>query len=495
MSRDVQPARHKNRRLYFFSFIPLEESMKKTVISLAIASSVSALAPAPAAAQSATGTLRAGAARIEITPPASPAYPAMNEYDHEKLYLRVIVIDNGKTKMALIGADLGGINEEVWAEASKRVGETLGIPPQNVVLSSTHTHSDWPANATTAPGQPRYGSDFVSNVAVDAVKKAVSALQPAKVGYSTGEAYLNVNRDAINPRTHLWTQAANFNAYSDKTVSVLSVIKPSGEPIATYVNYAMHPVNGYLSGFVSGDFAAATSRYIERNFSDDVVAIFTQGASGDQNPRWLRTGTNTLASKTGVPISGYEMSREDVEAPLRNKQVVDGPLDPKRAHQLADYMQALGVILGEEVIRVMSHTDGWMASPEIWAAQTTLTCPGRTRFDKVREGAAGQYEDGKDVDIRLGAVGIGDIALSTVNAEIYSRIGQRAKQMSPLSKTVLITLANGRANSGYIPDDQSFEHQTFQVLGSRLKPGCAEEGIAKGIAGMVSDHIERKRTN
>lgn len=85
MSRDVQPARHKNRRLYFFSFIPLEESMKKTVISLAIASSVSALAAAPAAAQSATGTLRAGAARIEITPPASPAYPAMNEYDHEKL--------------------------------------------------------------------------------------------------------------------------------------------------------------------------------------------------------------------------------------------------------------------------------------------------------------------------------------------------------------------------------------------------------------------------
>lgn len=465
--------------------------MKKAATVLAIAACAVTMTMMPAGAQEKAGTLRVGTARIDITPPANAAYPAMNEYEHEKLYLRAIVVDNGTTKAAFLGADLGGINENVWADASKRIAEKLGAPAENIILSSTHTHSDWPANATTAPGQPRYGSDFVANVALDAVTKAMAGLQPALVGYSTGESYLNVNRDVVDDETHLWTQAANFKAFSDKTVGVLSFVKPTGEPIAAYVNYAMHPVNGYLSGFVSGDFAAATSRYVEQNLSDDMVTIFTQGASGDQNPRWLRTGTNTLASKTGVKISGYEMTREKIEAPLRNKQVADGPLDPKVARQLGEYMQALGVILGEEVIRVMSHTDGRLKSPEIWGAQSTLTCPGRTRLDNAREGVAGQYKDGDNVDIRLGVVGIGDIALTTVNAEIYSRIGQRTKEASPLSKTMLVTLANGRANSGYIPDDESFQHQTFQVLGSKLKPGCAEDGIASGIAALVSGHLSQ----
>jgi hypothetical protein len=49
-----------------------------------------------------------------------------------------------------------------------------------------------------------------------------------------------------------------------------------------------------------------------------------------------------------------------------------------------------------------------------------------------------------------------------------------------------VTLANGRASSGYIPDDASFGHDTFQVLGSRLKPGCAEQGIANGLVDLVA---------
>ena len=40
-----------------------------------------------------------------------------------------------------------------------------------------------------------------------------------------------------------------------------------------------------------------------------------------------------------------------------------------------------------------------------------------------------------------------------------------------------MTLANGSANSGYIYSDEAYSHLTFQVIGSRLKPGCAEDKI------------------
>jgi hypothetical protein len=36
------------------------------------------------------------------------------------------------------------------------------------------------------------------------------------------------------------------------------------------------------------------------------------------------------------------------------------------------------------------------------------------------------------------------------------------------------TLTNGMAQTGCIPSDEAFGNNVFTVLGSRLKPGCAE---------------------
>ncbi|MDH4125211.1 MAG: neutral/alkaline non-lysosomal ceramidase N-terminal domain-containing protein [Gammaproteobacteria bacterium] len=442
-----------------------------------------------ALAQSGQDGLRVAATRVDITHGTEDVRPSAVEYEHERLYLRAIVIDNGASRAVLIGADLGGIADEVWDDASKRIAAKLNIPVANIIISSTHTHSDTPASETPGPGVARFGTDFVADVALQAVTDAMQRLEPALMGYSTGEAYLNVNRDAVNPDTHLWTQATNLDGSSDKTVAVVSFVRPDGTPVAAYVNYAMHPVSGYLAGFQSGDFAGATSRYVEQAFGDRMVTVFSQGASGDQNPRWLRTGTNAMASRSGAAITGYEMVREDIEAPLRSRAVAAKDIDPEIKRQLAGYMQAQGIILGEEVIRVMSDTEHSAVAAEIWGKQTMLTCPGRRRLDSGREGMAGEYEDGDDVGIRLGVLAIGDIAFGTAAGEIYSKIGLRVKQESPLSKTLLVTLANGRGTTGYVPDDESFGHRTFQVLGTRLKPGCAESGIASAIASLLGEYL------
>jgi hypothetical protein len=67
------------------------------------------------------GALRVGAARVDVTPPANPDFPASGKYDHERLYIRAIVLDNGVTRAALIGADAAGLAEGVWATASKQM--------------------------------------------------------------------------------------------------------------------------------------------------------------------------------------------------------------------------------------------------------------------------------------------------------------------------------------------------------------------------------------
>ena len=430
-------------------------------------------------AAASAGSLRAGAARVELAPAASTA-----RYDHEHVYIRAIVLDNGTARAALLGADMGNIPEDVWQDASRKIAAELNCPVENILMSATHTHSAFGRSDTGV--QPASSVTPTAGVMLEAVRQARAKLQPARMGYGTGMAYLNVNRDAIDATTHLWTQAPNLRALSDKTVAVLKFESQDGKPIAAYVNYAMHPVNGYLSGFVSGDYAGAMSRYVEQAYDDGMVAVFTQGASGDQNPLHLRVSTNLMASKGGVPITGNVLVREPVEARIREGEVKPTAGDPKAVDRLKRWMEVQGAVLGEEVIRVMTDTTILSGDVRIAGAQKMVGCPGRMRTDKGREGTPGTYKDTDPVNLRLGVLGIGDVALASVNAEVYNLISQRMKKQSPLANTMMVTLANGRAESGYVPDDASYSHNSFQVLGARIKPGCAEQTIANGLTDLIN---------
>jgi neutral ceramidase len=54
-----------------------------------------------------------------------------------------------------------------------------------------------------------------------------------------------------------------------------------------------------------------------------------------------------------------------------------------------------------------------------------------------------------------------------------------------------VTLANGRANSGYIYSNEAATHLTFQVIGSRLKPGCAEDAIVHAAVDLMHEADRR----
>src|SRR5580693_4343073 len=191
--------------------------------------------------------LRVGAARVDITPPADAVNPPTGKFAHEHLYVRAIVLDNGSARAVLIGADQAGLPEIVWTTAAKQIAKEVDCPVPNIVMSATHTHSGWGPGGP-GPGmfhpEPNAPPPPIVGQIVDAVRQAKAKLQPARMGFGTGFSYLNVNRDAIDPETHLWTQAANLDGSSDKTVAVLKFESLTGEPIAAYIDYAMHPVNG-----------------------------------------------------------------------------------------------------------------------------------------------------------------------------------------------------------------------------------------------------------
>jgi hypothetical protein len=126
-------------------------------------------------------------------------------------------------------------------------------------------------------------------------------------------------------------------------------------------------------------------------------------------------------------------------------------------------------------------------SADIWAGESAFTCPGRDRLDNsVREGALPPYKDGAPVNLKVGLLRIGDINFVRVNGEVYNDIAIHLKDRAPEKQTMMVTLANGAANSGYIYSNAASSFLTFQVIGSRLKPYCAEDKIIDAALDLMA---------
>ena len=434
--------------------------------------------------------LRVGAAKVDQTGRLGEAQSG--NYEHERIYARAIVMDSDGVTAALISYEgpYGGFEMLPTRQAMARELDT-GL--ENIIVTHTHTHS----REVIHNQEREIPEDGISRDLLEAVINARDNMQPALASYGTGISFLNVNRDAIDPQSRKWVQGVNMDGVVDRSVGVLSFIDTQGAPIAVWVNYAIHPVSGYMTGVVSGDVPGAMSRYVEQAFGDTMVAAFSQGTSGDINTLYLRPANNALASRLGEPITGYVMDRETYEAPLRaasgNGEDIP-PVDPQTLDRLFRFLESQGQVLGEEVIRVMSEPNlDWQDNVRIAGFSKSFDCPGRVRvngnsMDGSREGVAGVYEDAEPQTIRMNLIGVGNMSIVSINGEAYAAIGKRLKEEVPMNNTMIVTIANERLR-GYIPDDASFGHQTFQVLNNRIKPGCAESGIVDAAIELQNTYL------
>ena len=438
-----------------------------TILAVGVARGVSAQGSRGAS------PLRAGAAKVDVTP-AEGELPKNNQGILDRLYARAVVVESGSTSAAMVTVDAGGVPEAVWQAVTQQVQKEFGIPASNVLLTATHTHS--------AGGQR--GPDYPAKI-VESVRQARQKLTPARVGYGTGVSYINVNRNIIDRKTNRWWEGPNYDGPSDKTVAVLKFETLTGQPIAVYYNYAVHAVLAGQLDQVSGDIPGAASRYIEDSLDDGVVAVWSTGAAGDQNPIYFQQtydlreirikdyATRGIDISNSMPPGGEGLDRQN-------------PRVAKLMNQQRQMVSSMGQFLGEEVLHVMRGIERTDTAIALAGASSVVRCPGRERTNQGRAGFEGTYQEGAPVDIRLGLLRVGDVMIGAVNAEVFNPIAQRLKRESPYQATMMATLTNGSARSGYIPDDASFGKQTFEVLSSRLQPGCAESSIVNGILDLIA---------
>jgi hypothetical protein len=440
------------------------QSIQKLIALLVVAGSTAASAQ--------SGVLRAGAGKAEISP-TGDMFPMkdMQLYGsmHDPLYARALVLDNGAKKVAVVSLDAIHFPADAGDPLIKAVTAELHIPATNLIINATHDHNApgvW--NQSGANGKTSYQAIVLKGV-LEAVRQANANLQPARVGFGAGKAYVNTNRDEkIGEGYHMGYAP---DGPSDKTVAVLLVTKLSGEPIGVYANYPVHSVvmfrthtkDGQVE--VTGDLGGWASKYVEEHFPG-AVGLWTMGAAGDQNPLFMANYNQDAPDVVDEGAGGWAVLDEEARR------------------------------VGEAIVKVAKSIQNTSNTAVLWGAETSVTCPGQQRAEPPAPGVpqAGwkapahvKMVDGDPVTIPLHLLMVNDIAIAGVSGEVYTEIGEYVKQDSAFDRTFMVTmLPNG---IGYIPTDKAYLMPSEKAITNRIKPGCAEPALVDAFKQMERSYL------
>ena len=430
-------------------------------------------------------SLRVGAAKVDITPKdltgLVSVWAKAFEGVHDPIYARVLVLDNGSTTAAIVTLDLVEYGSSM--PIRERIARELAIPVDHILVTSSHDHNA-PRGGPITPGTsseqgrpystPAY-TQQVDDSILDALRKAKASLQPARVGIGTGRADINVYRAVYTPKG--WGGGANPDGPSDKTVWVVKFESLSGEPIALLMNYAVHSVvAGTNNALVTGDLAGAVERFVERQFQDKVVALWSMGPAGDQNPKYDMI----------VPVGGKDND------PAKNKAAA------------YEVMDTLGQVLGVEVVQTANRIERMTPVAHIEAAERVVSCPtkppsqppsGQPSGPPSGPPAGGMFGPLKGpvpqptkpltaMDLHLQLIRINQIAITGVSGEVFTNIYWHLKKDSPFTNTIMVTMANDRI--GYIPDEADYD----RIRNASLARGCAENAIVDNLVEMMNGSIK-----
>lgn len=392
--------------------------------------------------------LQIGAATCVITPPigswvqgagaARRAERIRDDLEANSLYLT-----DGKTPLLIISCDLAGLESAAVQPIREAISSETGIPPRQVLITCTHTHS--------GPSVIRTNYHFPVDVAyikqlhdwlVRLAREAVDSAQPGKIGWGKGTAQIGFNRrvcwadgthtmhgDARRP------DFAGLEGPDDPSHLALFAVGDDNKPLAVVYHNTTHTTSFYGAGLYSSDFPDE-ARQILRHELGTIPVLYLNGPQGD------------IAMDNQL-----QRQNESREARLKRigRMLADETL---RLYRQADFLPS--VVLGHE------HKD----------LRIEVRLPDAKQLQEAREVLqqvdAGEKIGGMKLILAFGTVllqerfgeqpvdtvpihvvRIGDIALMTQPCELYCQFGLDIKRRSPTPLTAVVGLTDGYC--GYCP--------------------------------------------
>lgn len=444
------------------------------------------------------GGFRAGAASIDVTPATFPVLvnggmtSATATRVKTPLHARALVVDDGKTKCAIVIVDSCMMGRPFLDEVKAESARKTPIPPERILIGATHTHSAAASMGCLGTDADPVYTPLLKARLVSAIAAAHANLEPAQVGWAQAFApnHTALRRWILRPDRMLpdpfgnRTVRANMHAGRviddvtgesgppDPSLPMVSLRSRDGRPIALLANFSMHY---FGDSAISADYFGLFCEAMKTRLSPanpggkpPFVGIMSHGCSGDI---WRRDYRKPAPKPGEEPtIEAYANQLADIAAaackdirhsPDATVAMAEARIPMKYRVpdlQRLEWAQRIVATMGDRLPKTQ---------PEIYAREQVM------------------LHERQGTDVVVQALRIGDIALATTPCETYALTGLKLKAGSPLERTMVIELANG--GDGYIPPPEQHVlggYNTWNARSAGLEPS-AEPRIVEAALGLL----------
>lgn len=420
--------------------------------------------------------IKVGLGETVITPPvnmlmAGFARSQMSTGVHDELHARTLIVEDASGNVAvLMTVSLVGVSRELAGRIREGIKEKTGIPGDKIAITATHTHS----GPSVGRGKDD-GSTYPDLLVTRCIESAVIAWRnsvPGRIGIGTTEVFeLGRNRRRL----------LYGGVHPDPEVAVIKIENARGKLLGVAFNYGCHPSGlDWSNTLFSEDWPFFAIKRIKESLGENLWVAFYQGAQGNINVGYTA-----------------ELSAVGVEMPVRSYWYIE-----KKGNQMADAVLKVlpSVRTGNEhVVKTASGNfdyplrDSYPVTLEeaekdaVIARERLATLENRTEFAGTRTldnakveafsanqrlNAARRFYTSTDRPkirpLEQQSVMIGDAVFVTFPGELFSEIGLRIKDESPVKKTFILGLAAGEG--GYLPASKEFIDGDYEVDGSSYGP-------------------------
>ncbi len=428
-----------------------------------------------------------GLYETEITPPLGASiygyfFPRKVEGVRDKLFVKALVIENGKNAAAVATLDMVSLPTEGFCEkVIKRVMQyTKKLKPENIILSATHSH-------TSGPRQIRSETDalyieMLIMQTADCIISAEQRMEDMRLSYAKEKAeglsfirnYLMADGtvrtnpgfkrpDVIRPCGEL-----------DTGVPVLYFYDANGSIKGAMVNFACHHdcVHGNLA---SSDYSGILAQKLKEHYGKNFICLFLNGFCANVN-NWDCMGGDGVPPVEDYIRMGNRLAETVIGAENRAVPVSDETVAVAReVLKLKRRELEQGVL--EKYVDLYERDNGR-------GARDIANLDGEEFNMAASETMVKVYRDGPAVlDWPIHALRIGDCLLYAVPGEMFAQFAEKIRKDSPTQKLFFAELSN-RDGEIYVPpiELQGYETVYENHPVSRWLEPAAGDLTAEGAA-------------
>lgn len=396
--------------------------------------------------------IQCGMYELDITPPLGSTIPgyfndrkATGIKDH--LYAKALVVEHEGKTVAFIGLDCIYVPPAVNTAIRKRIQHVIGIPPEAVMVSATHTHTGGPVLDCTFLKADEDYLAFLGEKGADAAILAYHRRAEAQVGFGRGyEGDIAFNRRFWMKNGKLQTNPGIGNpdivepeGPIDPEVLVMRIDDKDGNPLGIVTNYTVHTDTVGGTEYCA-DFPGELSATLKRELGEGAVSLFFMGASGNINHHNVK----------GTPV-------RDPDRYKKMGRILAGEVLKVREKITPE--ATLDIQYGQRFFPIQ-HRDP--SEEEVAAARFALVNEAETPLEKAFATELLQaLECDRDGEVEIHTIQLGPLGVVGVPAELFVEFGLDIKSGSPCAYTMINELSNGSI-MGYVCTREGIERGGYE---------------------------------